>query len=406
MTGKSHGFALTLDGVTKVYPGSSGGAKNLNMRVPLGGIHGFLGRNGAGKTTTMKVIMGLLKRDGGRLTLMGDPYDPDSDFALRRRIGYSPELPDYPEHLTAQEVLEVYGRMRGLSKAERDREVRFLTERLELSPVMGQRIKTLSKGNQARIGVAVAMLGDPDLIVLDEPTSGLDPVAMAALRDLFHDIVERAEGPRTILLSSHQLSEVQKLCTSVTIIDDGAARAEGSVNDLVDLISQGTVYRAEIKGLDDALARKVSAIPGVLSVTPALGTAPVLRVRVSGGTDPREDLARLAVQQGGLLISCEREMVSVEDLFMAFVQGRPLDPTIAGGAPMPPPPPPEPAAIPSPDSGSSGGQPSSQGMGTSPPGSPPTPPPPPGAHRFCPQCGNRVESGSKFCDGCGSPMPD
>ncbi|MDE1820681.1 MAG: ATP-binding cassette domain-containing protein [Euryarchaeota archaeon] len=395
-------FALTLEGLTKIYPGSRNGAKNLRMRVPLGSIHGFLGRNGAGKTTTMKCILGLLQRDAGSLTVMGEPFDPEQDFEKRGRIGYAPELPEYPEHLTVREVLEVYGRMRGLSSGGRAREVGFLIDRLDLRAVADQRMKTLSKGNQARVGVAVAMLGDPDLIILDEPTSGLDPVAMASLRDLFRDIVGGSEGPRTILLSSHQLSEVQRLCTSLTIIDDGAARAEGTVEGLVEMISGGTVYRAEIKGLTDEMTGEITKVPGVLSAALAPGTAPIVRVRVTTGTDPREGLAQLALRHGGLMLSCERETVSVEDLFLAFVTGRSPGVEVPGPdlsrlqAPPPPPPPP-----------------------STPPSAPPiqapsSPPPPPAAAtmgekeetRFCPFCGTKLEGDSRFCDSCGSQLPE
>lgn len=452
--------ALAIEDLVKVYPSSGSGVKRLRMTVPQRGIHGFLGRNGAGKTTTMKLIMGLLHRERGSFSVLGERYDPDHDFHIRRAIGYAPELPTYPEHLTGRDALRLYAGLRGLSSSEAAQESAYLLRRLELSDVADQRIKTYSKGMQARFGVGIAMLGDPDLIILDEPTSGLDPVAMAELRRFLEELVSSPDRPRAILLSSHQLSEVQRLCTSVTIIDSGTTLAEGTVDELVRRISGGQVYLAEFNQLPDALAQETAALPGALSASRALGTGLALRLRMAVGADPREGLARIAQRHGALLLSCHREVVSIEDLFMAYVTGRGLDAATPEGAriapapawsappdsrplapavspsvpviPVPAPPPPSPVSTPEPVSPAHAPVPSTGPLLPAPPPAraepslpsrpeatasstipaPQAPPAPPvvpepmeSRSKFCMECGAKVPGRAKFCGSCGTRFP-
>jgi ABC-2 type transport system ATP-binding protein len=320
LSSSPQGPALTVDGLTKLYGGSGNGVRDLKMSVPRGALHGFLGRNGAGKTTTMKCIMGLLRRDKGRFTVFGEPYDPSRNFNLRRRIGYSPELPTFPSHLTGREVLEQYGRMRGLRKTEARYESTFLLRQLELTEAADQKAVTYSKGMGAKLGIAVAMLGDPDLLILDEPTSGLDPVAISELRNLLRGLVSGKEGGRTVLLSSHQMYEVQQLCTSVTIVDQGVTKAEGTLSQLMQQVKRTSAYRAEFARLDDPLVIAIRALPDVSSAEPIPGASNRLRIQTKTNIDLRETLARLAVSQGTLLLSCEQETLAVEDVFLSYVQ--------------------------------------------------------------------------------------
>ena len=314
--------ALAIEGLTKIYGSSGNGVRNLQLTVPRGGLHGFLGRNGAGKTTTLKCIMGLLRPEGGEFELFGEPYDPANSFRLRGRIGYSPELPIFPAHLTGRKVLQQYGRMRGLAADEIRQETKYLFETLELTGAADSKVPTYSKGMQAKLGIAVAMLGDPELLVLDEPTSGLDPVAMAELRGLLRGLVTGQNGGRTVLLSSHQLHEVQQLCSSVTIIDGGSTIVEGPVDQLVHTLTGGVeVYRAEFQSLVEPLIADIRSLPEVALVEPVEGSVSALRIRLKSDTDLRAAFARLAVAHGTFLLSCERETLSVEDLFLWFVQG-------------------------------------------------------------------------------------
>ncbi len=340
--------ALAIEGLTKIYGNSGNGVRNLQLTVPRGGLHGFLGRNGAGKTTTLKCIMGLLRTEGGRFELFGEPYDPAKGFKLRGRIGYSPELPIFPAHLTGRKVLQQYGRMRGLAPAGIRQETKYLLETLELTGAADSKVPTYSKGMQAKLGIAVALLGDPELLILDEPTSGLDPVAMAELRGLLRGLVTGQNGGRTVLLSSHQLHEVQQLCSSVTILDGGSTIVEGPVDQLVHTLTGGVeVYRAEFQSLDEPLIADIRSLPEVALVDPLQGSVNALRIRLKSETDLRQAFARLAVAHGTFLLSCERETLSVEDLFLWFVQGhrktpatqQPVGPprvSLPRGAPSPP----------------------------------------------------------------------
>ncbi len=320
--------ALEIKDLTKIYGGSGNGVRSLQLTVPRGGLHGFLGRNGAGKTTTLKCIMGLLRTEGGQFELFGEPYNPARGFKLRRRIGYSPELPIFPAHLTGRKVLEQYGRMRGLAPADIRHETTYLFKTLELQGAADSKVPTYSKGMQAKLGIAMAMLGDPELLILDEPTSGLDPVAMAELRELLRGLAGQNSG-RTVLLSSHQLHEVQQLCSSVTIIDGGSTIIEGPVDQLIhSLMGGGEVYRAEFQSLNEPMISDIRSLPEVALAEPVEGSVNALRIRLSSEADLRETFARLAVARGTFLLSCERETLSVEDLFLWLVQGYRKTPAI------------------------------------------------------------------------------
>src|SRR5437899_2108876 len=212
--------------------------------------------------------------------------------------------------------------MRGLAPADIRHETTYLFKTLELQGAADSKVPTYSKGMQAKLGIAVAMLGDPELLVLDEPTSGLDPVAMAELRGLLRGLVTGQNGGRTVLLSSHQLHEVQQLCSSVTIIDGGSTIVEGPVDQLVHMMTGGVeVYRAEFQSLDEPLIADIRSLPEVALVEPVEGSVNTLRIRLKSETDLRGAFARLAVAHGTFLLSCERATLSVEALFLWFVQG-------------------------------------------------------------------------------------
>src|SRR5947209_10941741 len=219
--------------------------------------------------------------------------------------------------------------MMGLAAAEIRQETTYLFRSLELTGAADSKVPTYSKGMQAKLGIAVAMLGDPELLILDEPTSGLDPVAMAELREFLRGLVTGQNGGRTVLLSSHQLHEVQQLCSSVTIIDGGSTIVEGPVDQLMHMLTGGgEVYRAEFQSLDEPLFSDIRSLPEVALVEPVEASMHALRIRLKSDTDLRETFARLAVAHRTFLLSCVRETLSVEDLFLWFVQGRRKAPAV------------------------------------------------------------------------------
>jgi ABC-2 type transport system ATP-binding protein len=202
--------------------------KDLNLEIRAGEVFGFLGPNGAGKTTTMNVLLGFVNATSGAAFLFGvDVREP----IARQRIGYLPELTYYYKFLTAEELLRFYARIFGIPHAEADRRIEQLLKLVELDSARKRLIKTYSKGMQQRVGLAQALINNPDLLILDEPTSGLDPLGRMKVREIIQRL--KNEG-KTVFFSSHELGEVETVCDRVAIINQGELKVEGRVTDLVE----------------------------------------------------------------------------------------------------------------------------------------------------------------------------
>src|SRR5579871_3503167 len=198
----------------------------LNLTVGNGEVFGFLGPNGAGKTTTMNVLLGFVAASGGSASLFG--VDVRKPIA-RQVIGYLPELTYYYKFLTAEELLRFYAKVFNLPRAEADRRIEELIKLVELEPARKRLIKTYSKGMQQRVGLAQALINDPDLLILDEPTSGLDPIGRMKVREIIQRLKNKG---RTVFFSSHELGEVETVCDRVAILHQGRLKVEGRVQDL------------------------------------------------------------------------------------------------------------------------------------------------------------------------------
>src|SRR6266568_339852 len=201
--------------------------KDLNLKVRPGEVFGFLGPNGAGKTTTMNVLLGFVNATSGEAFLFGVNVN---EPIARQRIGYLPELTYYYKFLTAEELLRFYGRIFGVPPAELEKRIDMLLKLVELDHARKRPIKTYSKGMQQRVGLAQALINDPDLLILDEPTSGLDPVGRMKVRQIIQRLKD--EG-RTVFFSSHELGEVETVCDRVAIVNRGQLLVEGRVTELV-----------------------------------------------------------------------------------------------------------------------------------------------------------------------------
>jgi ABC-2 type transport system ATP-binding protein len=202
--------------------------RDLNLSVGAGEVFGFLGPNGAGKTTTMNVLLGFVNATAGDAFLFGvNVREP----IARQRIGYLPELTYYYKFLTAEELLRFYARIFGIPRAQADQRIDRLLKLVELESARKRPIKTYSKGMQQRVGLAQALINDPDLLILDEPTSGLDPLGRMKVREIIQRLKE--EG-KTVFFSSHELGEVETVCDRVAIIKQGELKAEGRVSELVE----------------------------------------------------------------------------------------------------------------------------------------------------------------------------
>jgi ABC-2 type transport system ATP-binding protein len=200
---------------------------SLDLEVNVGEVFGFLGPNGAGKTTTINVLLGFVPPTRGGASLFGiDVRQP----IARQRIGYLPEMTYYYKFLTAEELLRFYARIFGLPRMEADKRIVQLLQLVELEEAGKRSIKSYSKGMQQRVGIAQALINNPDLLILDEPTSGLDPLGRMKVREIIQRL--KNEG-KTVFFSSHELGEVETVCDRVAIINQGELKTSGRVSDLI-----------------------------------------------------------------------------------------------------------------------------------------------------------------------------
>ncbi|HVP56476.1 MAG TPA: ABC transporter ATP-binding protein [bacterium] len=224
---------LRFEAVSKVFRSSLRGKYlytlgPIDLGIEPGEIFGYLGPNGAGKTTTLKLGMGLLRPSSGKVLIFDRPHD---SLSAKRRVGFLPEQPYFYQHLTAVELLEFYGDMFGLERHENRRRALDLIDKVGLRKFGNTMISKFSKGMLQRIGLAQALVNEPDLVVLDEPMSGLDPIGRREIRDLILDL--KARG-KTVFLSSHILQDVEMICDRVGIISAGKILEIASVADLLD----------------------------------------------------------------------------------------------------------------------------------------------------------------------------
>ncbi len=277
----------------------------LTLTVRRGEVFGFLGPNGAGKTTAVKLLLGLARPTGGQGRVLGAPL---GDRDTRRRIGYLPELFRYQPWLRAREVLAAHAELAGLPAETRRREIGESVETVGLADRADDLVGTFSKGMQQRLGLAVALLGRPDLVVLDEPTSALDPVGRADVRGVIRRL---REAGTTVFLNSHMLTEVERVCDRVAIVDRGRVVAEGPI----DAVASEPTARIRVTDLP----------PGALDDLRAFGRASLDgdRLTVEGvGPDRVPDLVAALVVAGGRVHAVEPGGASLEDRFLALVGSR------------------------------------------------------------------------------------
>lgn len=295
--------AVETRDLRKVY-GSTIALEALDIRVEPGEVFGFLGPNGAGKTTAVKLLLGLTRPTSGGGTVLGRPL---GDLRARRSIGYLPELFRYQAWLTAREVLDLHARLSGLSPATRAREIDRVLAVVGLSGRDRERTGGFSKGMQQRLGLATALMGDPALVILDEPTSALDPVGRDDVRSIIREARQRGSA---VLLNSHLLGEVERLCDRVAIVNRGQVVAAGT---LQDLLGEPAV-RLRVTDLPAAAAADLARF-GAMS-TDEQGWTVIRPV------DPERipDVVAAAVAAGGRVHAVDPRRRSLEDLFLDLVR--------------------------------------------------------------------------------------
>jgi len=301
-------LAVEVSNLTKRY-GSLVAVDDLDLEVKLHTIHGFLGPNGAGKTTTIKMLIGLLKPDSGLVKVLGQELGWDKP-SLRTNVGYMPELPKLPKYLKGVELLDVYGRMFGMSKEKRESQTRELLKLVGLEGRGDDLVGTYSKGMQQRLGLAQALLNEPKLVILDEPSLGLDPIGMVEVRDI---IKKLAKTDITVFLSSHLLNEVEQVCSHITVIDKGVALASGSIEEISSKLKAPLEIEAEVDNLSEAVIGNLKKLSFVKDV---FEDGNSLRIKLGTREDVRSEVSQAISSGGGIILSINLKGGSLEDIFL------------------------------------------------------------------------------------------
>ena len=297
---------IEVDQLTKRY-GAVTAVDAISFTAHPGQVTGFLGPNGAGKTTTMRMLTGFMPPTSGKAIVAGfDVFE--NSMEVRRRVGYLPENVPLYRDMTALNYLKFIGEIRGVT--QRGKRAEEALERVRLLDRAHSRIRTLSKGMRQRVGLAQALLHDPEVLILDEPTIGLDPFQVLELRDL----VQELGRDHTVLFSTHILSEAEQVCDNVVIINRGAIIATGSPSDLRSELESG---RPVIVRVNTDLAAALPVIANLPSVAEAEITLDGITVTpVDSQVDPRPDIARAVTEQGWDLTELRSVVVSLEEIFL------------------------------------------------------------------------------------------
>jgi ABC-2 type transport system ATP-binding protein len=280
----------------------------LNLTVGEGEICGFLGPNGAGKTTTLKILFGLLAPTSGRATVLGSD---SREIEFRKKVGFLPENPYFYDFVTGEEFLDFYGRLFELPRSVREERTAELLGLVGLEHAAGLRLRKYSKGMLQRIGMAQALINDPQVLVLDEPQSGLDPVGRKQIRDL---ILEMKSRGKTVLFSSHILSDAEMICDRVLIVHRGKLVATGRLDELLEARVSAVEVRVE------GLPAKTRDHFGRLAASSIESGEQVQFLFDDGWDRVPEVLARIATD-GGKLVSLVPQRETLEDVFLREVEG-------------------------------------------------------------------------------------
>jgi ABC-2 type transport system ATP-binding protein len=312
---------IEVKGLTKHY-GAFTAIRDVTFDVAAGQIIGFLGPNGAGKSTTMRILSCFMPASAGTARVAGyDVFSQSMD--VRRRIGYLPESVPLYSDLRVGPYLEFVAEVKGVPRGGRRRRVAEVMDKCLITDVQGRLISKLSKGYRQRVGLAQAIVNDPDVLILDEPTIGLDPRQIAEIRALIKSLA----GEHTVILSTHILPEVSMVCTGVVIINKGSIVAQGPIDTLVEQFFPVSRVQVELAAPAAAAREALRAIPGVREVRTVLsgdGTA-AFDVEAARDRDVRAEIFQVATQQHWPLLELRRVGMTLEEVFIRIVAGEETD---------------------------------------------------------------------------------
>lgn len=311
---------IKVTNLTKKY-GAFTAIDGISFNVERGEICGFLGPNGAGKTTAMRILTGFMPPTDGRVEVAGLDI-AENMIEVKRKVGYLPESTPLYGDLRVEEYLDFVAEIKGLKGSARKKKVEEVLETTFIADRRRSLIGSLSKGYRQRVGLAQALLNDPEVLILDEPTVGLDPKQIAEIRSLIKDL----SGKRTVILSSHILPEVQMICSRVLIINNGKVIAADTPERLSSKFAQAGRFTVSIAGPVEAVAQAVANLPEVADVSVATsGTADGMEeaeylVEPKQEADPRKSLARLTVERDWTLLALSpARQMSLEDVYLKLV---------------------------------------------------------------------------------------
>ena len=306
---------LEVSDITKIY-GSRKVVDHVSFTVPKGEILGFLGPNGAGKTTTMRIITGYVPPTSGTAKVAGFDVQ-EQPLEVKRRLGYLPEHPPLYLEMLVRPYLEFTGRIRGVPRRQLKARVDSAIDRCGLQAVAGRLIGVLSKGFRQRVGLAQAILHEPDLLILDEPTVGLDPKQIIDIREL----IRKFAGDHTVILSTHHLAEVQMMCHRAIVINEGRIAAEDTLERLAARGERTRRLALRLARPDDGVEAALRGVPGVLGAARDEGAPGAFAVECGDGQDAREAIAALAVSRGWGLLELRPITLSLEEIFIRIIRG-------------------------------------------------------------------------------------
>jgi ABC-2 type transport system ATP-binding protein len=314
---------IEVQNLTKRY-GPVTAVEDVSFRVERGEILGFLGPNGAGKTTTMRVLTGYMPATAGRAIVAGfDVFD--QPIEAKRRTGYLPETPPLYPDMTVAEYLAFVAKVKGVPGSERRQRMQAVMERTRIADVSNRLCSKLSKGYRQRVGLAQALIHNPDVLILDEPTAGLDPKQIIETRQL----IKALAGDHTIILSTHILPEVSQTCQRVVIINKGRVVAVDTPENLTARLSGSETMYVQLDADGSDAATALQRIGGVTRVVESDRGNGVVGYEVESerGTDVRRDLARAVVTNGWGLLELRPMRMSLEDIFLSLTTEEPATPT-------------------------------------------------------------------------------
>jgi ABC-2 type transport system ATP-binding protein len=305
---------IEVQQLTKRY-GPLTAVEQVSFRVERGEILGFLGPNGAGKTTTMRILTGYMPATAGKAIVAGfDVFE--QPIEAKRRTGYLPETPPLYPDMTVADYLTFVAKIKGVAPADRRERIKAIMARTRIDDVAGRLCSRLSKGYKQRVGLAQALIHNPDVLILDEPTAGLDPKQIIETRQLIRELA----GTHTIILSTHILPEVSQTCQRVVIINKGRVVAVDTPDNLTARLRGSETIYVEVDAAGADVSGALSQLPGVTRVTNSdrQGSPIGYEIESQQGHDVRRDLVRTVVSNGWGLLELRPMRMSLEDIFLSL----------------------------------------------------------------------------------------